>query len=333
MSDLAGALSWLEGQGPPMEALLERLVRQNSFTRNRAGVNAVASILAEELGRAGLAVERLPGERFGDHLAFSGPAAGPAVFLVGHADTVFPPGTFEGWERRGRAGCGPGAFDMKGGLVVMRFALEAAARGGFLARVPVRGLVAADEEVGSPESQPLTRARAAGAACALGFESGRAGDAIVTRRKGVGAVEARASGVAAHAGNDHARGRSAVWALARFVDRAQRLTDAARGLTVNVGVFEGGTSKNTVPAAARAEVDLRFETPADGESLLRALEQAAVESALEGTRLELARSAWRQPMVRSEASAALAAEYGACQAESGLGQGEAPLSGGGSDAS
>jgi len=37
-------------------------------------------------------------------------------------------------------------------------------------------------------------------------------------------------------------------------------------------------------------------------------------------------------MLRTDASAALAAEYGRCQAESGLGSGEAPLSGGGSDA-
>ncbi|HEY7725048.1 MAG TPA: M20/M25/M40 family metallo-hydrolase, partial [Anaeromyxobacteraceae bacterium] len=169
--------------------------------------------------------------------------------------------------------------------------------------------------------------------CALCFESGREGDRIVTRRKGVGALRVEAAGVAAHAGNDHARGRSAVWALARFVDGAQRLTDPARGLTVNVGVLEGGTSKNTVPSAARAEVDLRFETPADGEALFQALERAADGAALEGTRIELSRSAWRQPMVRTEASAALAAEYGACQAESGLGSGEAPLSGGGSDAS
>jgi glutamate carboxypeptidase len=145
-------------------------------------------------------------------------------------------------------------------------------------------------------------------------------------------VHAEATGVAAHAGNEHARGKSAVWALARFVDRAQALTDYARGTTVNVGVFEGGTTKNTVPERARAEVDVRFVTAEDGEALYRALEDVAAAAAVEGTAIALSRTAWRAPMVRTEASAALAQEYGRCQIDAGLAAGEAPLSGGGSDA-
>jgi len=315
-----------------MERLVERLVRQNSFTRNLPGVNAVADLVAGELGRLGLEVERIGGSRFGDHLAFAGPAPGAPAFLVGHLDTVFPPGQFEGYEADGQVARGPGVFDMKGGLAVVLYGLEALRVAGLLPRVPVRGMLVSDEEVGSPESQPLLRTRAAGAACALCFESGREGDRIVTVRKGVAALHAEANGVAAHAGNDHQRGRNAVWALARFVDRAQALTDYGRGLTVNVGVFEGGSTKNTVPDRARAEVDLRFATLADGDLLQEQLGRAAAEAALPGTRIELSRSSWRQPMVRSPASAALADRYGACQREAGLGAGEAPPAGGGSDA-
>jgi glutamate carboxypeptidase len=46
----------------------------------------------------------------------------------------------------------------------------------------------------------------------------------------------------------------------------------------------------------------------------------------------LARGSARAPLAATAASRALAAEYGACQAECGLGAGEAPLAGGGSDA-
>jgi glutamate carboxypeptidase len=333
MPDLRDALGWLSQQAAPMERLLERLVRLNSFTRNRDGVNAVVEVVAAELSRIGLSVERIPGPPFGDHLAFAGPAAGAPAFLLGHTDTVFPPGTFEGFESDGRVARGPGVFDMKGGIAAILFGIEALARAGLLGRVPLAGLLVSDEEAGSPGSQPLTRARAAGARCALCFESGREGDRIVTRRKGVGALRVEATGVAAHAGNDHARGRNAIWALARFVDRAQGLTDPGLSLTVNVGVIEGGSSKNTVPARARCEVDLRFGTAAEGEGLAARLERAAAEAALPGTRIEVSRSAWREPMVPGAAAAALAREYGECQAESGLGSGEAPLSGGGSDAS
>ena len=330
---IEAALAWLSGQRPAMKALLARLVGQNSFTRNVAGVNAVVDLVAAELARVGLSLERIPGVRFGDHLFFKSRAPGPPAFLVGHTDTVFAPGTFEGWREEGELGRGPGVFDMKGGLVVALFALEALSRAGLLDRIAVRGLLVSDEEVGSPESQPMTRERSAGSACALGLESGRPGDLVVTRRKGLAALEVVARGVAAHAGNDPEKGRNAIWALARFVDRVQGLTDHARGLAVNVGRIEGGTTRNTVPAMARCEVDLRFLTVKDGELLQERAARAAAEAALAGTRLDVARVSFRPPLERTEASAALAAEVGACPAECGLGSGEAPLAGGGSDAS
>jgi glutamate carboxypeptidase len=221
---------------------------------------------------------------------------------------------------------------MKGGIVVMVFGLLAARRAGLLDRVPVAGLLVSDEEVGSPESQPILRERSRDAACALVFEPGRPGDLVVTRRKGVASLVAEAHGVAAHAGNEPEKGRSAVWSLARFVDRVQGLSDPALGAGVNVGTFHGGTSRNSVPDRARCEVDLRFEAVADGRALEARIREIAREAALPGTRIEIGAGPRRDPLERTPASASLAAEYGACQRESGLGAGEAPLSGGGSDA-
>jgi glutamate carboxypeptidase len=330
---LEKALSWLSHQRPSMEALLRRLVDQNSFTRNAEGVNAVATVVAAELAASGVAVERIPGGTFGDHLCFASVAPGPFSFLIGHSDTVFPPGTFEGYRVDGERALGPGVLDMKGGLVVGIFALRALREAGLLDRIPVRGIVVGDEEVGSPASQPITLAKVRGAAAALGLESGRGGDLVVTRRKGIASLDARAHGVAAHSGGDHEKGRNAIWALARFVDRIQGLTDYGRGVTVSVGRIEGGTTRNTVPAGARCEVDVRFLAPADGEEVLARIDAAAREVAVDGTRIEVARPGGRPALVRTEASAALAAEYGECQREAGLGAGEAPLSGGGSDAS
>ena len=332
MDGLDDALAWLDGQRPAMEELLRALVEESSATADRDGVTATVGVLEPSLAASGVATEPIPSARYGPHLAFRGPAPGPPVWLIGHSDTVFPRGTFEGFRQEGDRAFGPGVFDMKGGLVVMRFGLAAAGRCGLLARVPVAGLVVSDEEVGSPESQPLLRARARGAACALVFESGRPGDLVVTRRKGVSSVRVEARGVAAHAGNEPERGRSAIWALARFVDRAQALSEPARGRSVNVGTFHGGTSKNTVPDLATCEVDLRYTTAADGRTLEDALRDAARAAALPGTTLEVSRGSSRAPLERTTASAALAAEYGACQRACGLGDGEAPLAGGGSDA-
>jgi glutamate carboxypeptidase len=327
------AVSWLAAQRPAMEALLRRLVDQNSFTRNVAGVNAVAGVLEDELRATGLDVERIPGKDFGDHLHFSSRGAGPFTFLIGHSDTVFPPGTFEGYRQEGERALGPGVLDMKGGLVVEIFALRALARAGLLDRIAVRGIVVGDEEAGSPESQPLTVEKVRGAGAALGLESGRSKDLIVTRRKGIASLDARAHGVAAHAGGDHEKGKNAIWALSRFVDRVQSLTDYQRGVTVSVGRIEGGTTRNTVPAGARCEVDVRFLAPDDGAEVLSRIDLAARDAAVPGTRVEVLRSGSRPALVRTDASASLAAGYGSCQREAGLGFGEAPLSGGGSDAS
>jgi len=335
MAATEAALAWLSTQQPAMEELLRRLVEQNSFTGNVPGVNAVAERLEAELRGLGLDVDRIPSSRFGDHLFFASRARGAPVFLVGHTDTVFPPGAFEGYRQDGVTARGPGVLDMKGGLVVGLFALRALRQAALLDRIPLRGLFVADEEVGSAESQPLTVARVRGASAALGLESGRSRDLIVTRRKGIASLDVVARGVAAHAGGDHEKGRNAIWALARLVDRAQALTDYGRGVTLSVGRIEGGTTRNTVPAEARCEVDVRFLAAADGEVVLARLEEAAREAAasLPGTHLEVRRVNSRPALERTEASAALAAEYGECQREAGLGSGEAPLSGGGSDAS
>jgi len=143
-----------------------------------------------------------------------------------------------------------------------------------------------------------------------------------------------AHGKAAHSGNNHVDGANAIWGLARFVDAAQNLTDYARGVTVNVGQISGGTSKNTVPERAECKLDLRYQTVADAEALVEALKTAAVaaQAAVKGVTLELQGGINRLPLERSEASARLRDEYAACARASGLGDGEAPLLGGGSDA-
>src|SRR4029078_3028201 len=113
-----------------------------------------------------------------------------------------------------------------------------------LAKLPLTVVCVADEEVGSPTSAPHLKELAKGAQCALVFESGRANDMIITRRKGVGAMTVIAHGKAAHSGNNHKDGANAIWALSRFVDAAQQLTDYGKGVTVNVGQLSGCTSKN-----------------------------------------------------------------------------------------
>jgi len=332
------ALAAADARGPELLPLLRRWVEVNSYTGNVAGCNAVADRLVEGFALPGLACERVAGGPSGDHLiwrtaAWAGAPPRARIVLVGHHDTVFPPDTFEVWEQTGDRLRGPGVLDMKGGLATIRTALAALADLGALADLPLAVVSVADEETGSSGSRTVLEEVARGAGAALVFESGRATDAIVTQRKGTGKVHVKVTGKAAHAGNNLKDGINAVWALARFIDAAQQLTDWERGVTVNVGLASGGTSANTVPELASCQLDFRYVHAVDGHALMASFEAAAAAiTATTGARFAIEGGIKRAPLERSEASSALLARYDACARAEGLGGGEAPLQGGGSDA-
>ena len=334
MATLDQALAAVRARAGEMLAMTREWVEINSYTENVAGVNAVAARLKEAFALPSLQAAPVPSERYGEHLFWRTGAPGKAVLLVGHHDTVFPPDYFEGWREEGGRAIGPGVLDMKGGLAVIRAALAALDEVGLLAAIPVVVASVSDEEIGSVDSRPHLEAAGRDAACALVFESGRVNDAVVTRRRGTGAVRVSVTGRAAHAGNAHKEGVNAIWAISLVVDAAQKLTEYARGLTVNAGLIRGGTSKNTVPEHAEASFDLRFETVADAHGLMDALRQICrdVEAAVPGAIIALEGGPNRLPMERSDASGKLYEEYAACARASGLGGDEMPIVGGGSDA-
>ena len=334
---LSNALGWLQdARQVEMERDLRQLVDISSHTAHREGVTAVAHRLATLLGErcTSLSVERTSSERFGDHVVARTPASGSRVLLVGHHDTVFPEKTFSGYVDDGALLRGPGVLDMKGGLVVMAYALAALDHAGVLAKMPIVLVSVSDEEVGSPEGRTILLPLCDGAKAALVFESGRQKDLIITQRKGTGAVNVTAKGKAAHAGNLHHEGVNAIWAISRFIDKAQRLTDYERGMTVNVGRVEGGMGKNTVPDRALAELDLRFVSSADGEHLLSSLKDACHAAATEvpGASVTMTGGLGRKPLERTAESVKLYELYRDCATMEGLGGDEAPLLGGGSDA-
>src|SRR5262249_46376877 len=241
---------WWRGRQDAFEEALRGLVEVNSFTENREGGLEVGRRLRDLLALPGVEASPVPSARYADHWVFrtGGNARLPPGALIGHLDTVFPPGKFARDRGGGAPRRGPGGLDMKGGLVVVAFALRGLAEaspGGLGALPPLRIVVVSDEEVGSPEGTQVIRRAIGGSAAALVFESGRAQDAIITRRKGTGNVSVVGQGKAAHAGNAHAEGKNAIWAVARWVDAAQQLTDYGPGVTVNVGTISAALRKHT----------------------------------------------------------------------------------------
>src|SRR6267142_4485188 len=120
-------------------ALLERIVNINSGTMNLAGVRAVGAIFTRELQSLGFATrweDEATIQRAG-HLVAEHKAAGPKILLIGHLDTVFEPSSpFQKFERLNDSTAqGPGVIDMKGGDVILLYALKALKDGGLLDRM------------------------------------------------------------------------------------------------------------------------------------------------------------------------------------------------------
>ena len=322
-----------EGVAARLPAILERLealVRQESPTEDRDGVNAAGALVAgwaaEFGGRARVHRQKRYGDvlelRFGPRRSRQNP-----VLLLGHLDTVWPRGTLAAMPWRVEAGrvFGPGVLDMKAGVIM---ALEACAALKTLRRErPVRLLLNSDEEVGSPVSRPITERIAQACAAVFVLEPAQ-GLAYKTARKGIANFELTVHGVSAHSGVDFERGHSAVRELAYQIETASAFTDLKRGLTVNAGIVRGGTRSNVVAEHAVAEFDVRVAKAADGLRVERLFRRLRPRDP--GCRLVLTGGMNRPPMERTPGIVALYKRARRLAGELGFVLDEA-ATGGGSD--
>jgi glutamate carboxypeptidase len=310
------------------------LVECESPTLDAAACAAAMAQVLARLERIG-ASARLHETRNGPHLTaragFGGTGDRRPILLLGHVDTVWPRGTLEHRPFRVAEGCayGPGVFDMKSGIAVMLAALEAIRDLGLEPRHPVEILLTCDEESGSGTSRALIEAEAAACAAVLVLEPPLAGGRAKTARRGVGRYDLVVRGVAAHAGLEPEKGRSAIVELAHQVLALTALNDDD-GVSVNVGIVSGGTYSNVVAGEARAEIDVRFRTTAQAEAVSSRI--AALAPVLDGTRLEITGAVDRPPLERTPAVVALFERARAAAAGLGFELGEG-AAGGGSDGS
>ena len=284
---------------PVMLSLLKKLVEAESPSHDKAGVDRVGALVAEECRRQGAAVLLHPQTAVGDLVEAHWGEGRGGILLLAHMDTVHPVGTLERMPFREADGriMGPGVEDMKGGIVVGLTALAALAEHQAFIR-PVTALFTSDEEIGSPASRPLIESLARQSELVLVLEPAMPDGAIKTWRKGVGDFIVTVHGRAAHAGSDHQLGRNAIEELSHQILAIQNLTDYEQGTTLNVGIIRGGTATNVVPEEAAAEVDLRIMKPAEAGRILAALHN--LKPATEGTAIEISGELNRPPMPSDE---------------------------------
>lgn len=330
-------LRWLRARESALTRLLARLVRIESSSYDRTGVNRLAASLAAEWRRRGARVARIRPARSplrGDLLRCELPASPGAptgqILVLGHMDTVYERGTLARMPfrvARGRA-FGPGTLDMKAGLVIALAAVDALRAAGLAARRRVVFLWTSDEEIGSESARQDIEREARRSAAVLVLEPGTGPRGkLKTARKGVGGFTLEATGRAAHAGVNPQDGVNAVHELALQIARLARFADPRRGITVNADVIAGGTRSNVIAERARAEVDVRCARAADMPRLEARFR--ALRPILAGAKLRVTGGINRPPMERRIA-ARLFARARALGAELGL-RLEESSTGGGSD--
>ena len=331
-------------EAPRHEALLEKLVLQNSGSLNLAGVKAVGEMMRAELAPLGFTVDWVDMTATGraGHIVAThkGNGRGKRILLIGHLDTVFEPDSlFTGWKREGDRVTGPGVGDDKGGLVVIVAALRAMQAAGTLRNADIKIVLTGDEEkTGAPLDVARRDLVDAGkwADIALEYENvARDGDQeyATTARRSSTNWELVTTGKTGHSSGifNAAMGYGAVYEMARILDEFRR-TLAEPNLTYNASVAVGGTpaalddagvkgtaegKTNVIPARAVVRGDLRSLTP-EQDSKAKAAMTAIVARHLPGTQASIRFFEGYPSMPPTAANRALMNELNAVNRDLGL---------------
>ena len=318
-------------------AMLEQLaslVGVESGSTDIDGIRECASAiekLAQEL--TGASAEPVTADDGRVHLVWRFGASPTKVLLVGHFDTVWPRGTLARWpfslDAAGERATGPGAFDMKAGIVQMFHAIAAVvAVSGQASLDGLTVVLNSDEELGSQTSRRLIEDLASGASAALVLEPSAEGGALKVARKGTSMYRIAVTGRAAHAGLEPEKGANATVELAHQVLAVNTLGSPEIGTTVTPTVASAGTTTNTVPADAVLDIDVRAETTGEQQRVDDAIR--ALKAQIPGTSLAITGGINRAPLDRG-ASADLFQLATQVASELGLAPLQGVAVGGGSD--
>lgn len=285
-------VDWLGGRREEMVALLEKAVRTSSASEDVAGVRAMYDVFAPELQSAGLTPRWVPlpesTKRAGHLTAERAGTKGKRLLLIGHLDTVLPGGVF---VRSGDTARGSGANDIKGGDVILIYALKALQAAGALEDTRIVVVMTGDEEsVGRPVERSRRTLIEAGkrSDVALAFEGAKAGEATVARR-GSSSWRLEVTGPTGHSAGvfSAAMGSGSIYEAARVLEGFHTELRKLPGLTANVALIGGGAGvkegafaltaegkENIIPALTVVRGDLRAVSPAQlaaAEAAMRAV--------------------------------------------------------------
>ena len=326
--DLNRVLEFCVAEQPWVVETTTALARFESPTSDKSAVDRCGAALVARLTDIGAEVEPISNDGVGDHLRATFGGGPSQLLMLGHFDTVWPVGQIDRMpivEENGRLS-GPGVYDMKAGIAIAMLAIRALQSQEALPRQRIVVLLTSDEECGSLTSRALIEQEANRSNAVLVLEPSLPGGALKTGRKGCGEFRLDVRGVAAHAGIEPEKGASAIHELARQIVALEAL--GASGISVNVGLVDGGSRPNVVAEEARCVIDVRVSTAAERARVEDALHD--LTPALRGTSVQVSGAFSRPPLERTEAGVRLYQIAREVASELGYELGEGST-GGGSD--
>lgn len=286
LTDFNQHIAYLADHADEAKNLLIKWAEINSGSYHLPGLETMHQTLAQQFAKLGGVIESHPGKPYqvidnqgqvgyqqtGNILTIKKRWEHQhKVLLCGHMDTVFPKDSdFQTVQALadGRLN-GPGVADMKGGLLVIFYALQALERSPFAKELGWQVVINADEEIGSLGSAPFLEQVAKEADLGLVYEPSMTPEGVFAgARKGSGKFSIVVTGKQAHAGRAFYEGRNAICHLAELITEINQLNDPNKRLTVNVGYISGGVALNVVPDKAVAKLDVRFSDDNEQQAFL-----------------------------------------------------------------
>ena len=278
---------------------LKSVVKINSYTKNKQGVDSVGKLFDKWLLDLGFNLHVYERENIGNHRYYTSSydKTSKRLLLLGHLDTVFPEGKFETFEEDKDWVYGAGVCDMKGGNIVIVEALKTLKS---IKNIDI--LFVSDEETGSDDSKFLTSELAKKYDYCFVYEAAGKNMEVVTGRKGVGTFFIDIEGKASHAGNHYADGCDANLEASFKLQELVKLTNLEKGTTVNVGKMEGGIGANTISPYAHLTFEIRYKTIEERDRVLSEIDKIVKKSFVDGTLSTLSGGIQRDVMQTSKSS-------------------------------
>ena len=291
-------------------AFLEKSVNINSGTLNLAGVREAGNQYLKAYKDLGFETTwlEMPAEinRAGHLMAERRGTAGKRLLLIGHLDTVFEKESpFQKWELEGDLAKGPGTSDMKGGNVVMLFALRALHEANLLKDTQIIVMLHGDEE---KAGKPLSVSRgdiieaAKRSDIALAFEGASGFSHATVARRGSSSWSLEVTGIQGHSSQVFSEkyGAGAIFEASRILSEFyQKIPEEY--LTFNPGLILGGTTidfdtaqslgtafgkSNVIPQQVMVQGGLRFLLESQKDAAREKM-RTIVSNNLPGTQAEI----------------------------------------------